>query len=203
MLAIQKGIPKEFVRSAAELYLSALWEKFEPILGNGERAIAIIESSIEAGNCFSALEDNDLIGVLAMQTAEQHFLNTGFTDFSTQYGFAGAIAKGIALQLLQYKPRHGELYVEGVAVADDARGKGVGTKLFEAMTNYARAQKYKTISLEVIDTNQRALQLYKRLGFAIKKRSSIWPLNKIIGWLFKASILMESSVDPKPATCTG
>ena len=200
MVAIQKGIPPEAIRSAADLYLSALWEKFRPVLGNDERAISVVESSIKPNNCFSAMEDHQLIGVLAIQTTKQHFLNPGLMDLKTHYGIAGAIAKGIALQLLQYKPRHGELYVEGVAVAEFARGKGVGTKLFEAMTNYARGQAYRTISLEVIDTNKRALTLYERLGFAIKKRSKIWPLNKIIGWPFNESILMELTVDVNPAT---
>lgn len=194
MISIQKGLPRDLIRPAADLYLSALWEKFVPILGDDEKAVAVMASSISADNCFCALENEILIGLLAVQTVEQHFLNPGFADLNSRYGFAGAIVKGIGLYLLQYKPRPGELYVEGAAVVDFARGKGVGTMLFEALINYARAQNYPTITLDVIDTNKRALQLYERLGFAIKKRSKLWPINKIIGWPFEESILMEYTV---------
>lgn len=196
MVTIQKGLPPDLIRSAAELYLSALWEKFCPILGNDESAIATVESSIAADNCFSALDDNNtLIGVLAIQTVEQHFLNPGFAGLKNHYGFVGALLKSIALHFLQYRPRQKELYVEGVAVVGVARGKGVGTLLFEALTKYAQAQEFNIISLEVIDTNKRALELYGRLGFVVQKRLKIWPINKIIGWPFEGSILMEYYID--------
>jgi len=42
--------------------------------------------------------------------------------------------------------------------------------------------------------NQRALQLYERLGFTIQKRSKIWPINKIIDWPFNETILMEQTI---------
>ena len=193
MVSIQKGLPPELVGSASELFLCALSEKLVPILGDDSRATELVESSIVVSSCFSALEDNKLLGVLAVQTEDQNFLNPSFKDLSTHYGFWGAIVKGVALHLLQYKPKHRELYVEGIAVVDFARGKGVGTKLFEELMSFAQTQNFRKITLEVIDTNHRALQLYERLGFTIQKRSKIWPVNKIIGWPFNETILMEQT----------
>jgi len=194
MVSIQKGLPPELVGSASELFLSALAEKFVPILGDDSKAIKLIRSSIVVSSCFSALEDNKLLGVLAVQTENQNFLNPSFKDLSAHYGFWGAIAKGVALHLLQHKPKPKELHVEGIAVVDFAQGKGVGTKLFEELMSFARTQSFKKITIEVIDTNQRALQLYERLGFTIQKRSKIWPINKIIGWPFNETILMEQTI---------
>ena len=194
MVSIQKGLPPELVGSASELFLSALAEKLVPILGNDLKATRLIRSSIVVSSCFSALEDNKLLGVLAVQTENQNFLNPSFKDLSAHYGFWGAIAKGFALHLLQHKPKPKELYVEGIAVVDFAQGKGVGTKLFEELMSFARTQSFKKITIEVIDTNQRALQLYERLGFTIQKRSKIWPINKILGWPFNEAILMEQTI---------
>ncbi len=194
MVFIQKGLPPELVGSASELFLSALAEKFVPILGNDSKATKLIRSSIVVSSCFSALEDNKLLGLLAVQTENQNFLNPSFKDLSAHYGFWGAVSKGFALHLLQHKPKPEELYVEGIAVVDFARGKGVGTKLFEELMSFARTQSFKKITLEVIDTNQRALQLYERLGFTIQKHSKIWPINKIIGWPFNETILMEQTI---------
>ena len=195
MVSIQKGLPPDLMRSASELVLSALWEKFVPILGDDSRAIEAVASSIAVSNCFCALEKSALVGLLALQTQDQNFLNFGFNDLYTRYGLWRAVVKGMALHFLQHKPRHGELYVEGVAVIDAARGKGVGTQLFDVLMNFARAQNYKIISLEVIDTNIRALHLYERLGFRIKKRTPLWPANKLIGWPFKESILMAYAIN--------
>ena len=194
MVSIHKGLPPELVGSASELFLSALSEKLVPILGDDSKATALLESSIMVTSCFSALKDNKLLGVLAIQTEDQNFLNPSFKDLSTRYGFLGAIVKGVALHLLQHKPKPQELHVEGIAVVDFARGKGIGTKLFKELTSFAQTQNFNKITLEVIDTNHRALQLYERLGFTIQKRSKVWPVNKIIGWPFNETIFMEQTI---------
>ena len=195
MVSIQKGLPPELVGSASALLLSALWEKFVPIRGDDSKATELVETSIVVSSCFSALEDNKLLGYLAVKTEDQNFLNPSFKDLSTHYGFWGAIVKGAALHLLQHhKPKPKELYIEGIAVVDFARGKGVGAKLFEGLMSFAQTQNFKKITLEVIDTNHRALQLYERLGFTIQKRLKIWPVNKIIGWPFNETILMEQTI---------
>ena len=191
MVSIQKGLPPDLVGFASELFLSALSEKLAPILGDDSNAVEFLGSSMVVGRCFSALEDNKLLGVLAMQTENQNFLNPSFKNLTAHYGFWRALAKGIALHLLQYKPKPEELHIEGIAVVDFARGKGIGTKLLEAFLHFAQTQNFKKTTLEVIDTNPRALQLYERLGFTIQKRSNIWPVNKIIGWPFDETILME------------
>ncbi len=194
MFFIQKGLAPEFAGSASALFLSALSEKLVPILGDDSKAIALVESSIIVSSCFSAWEDRKLLGVLAIQTEDQNFLNLSFKDLRTHYGFWGAIVKGVALHLLQHNPKPDELYVEGIAVIDYARGKCVGTKLFEELMSFAQTNNFKKVTLEVINTNHRALQLYERLGFTIQKRSKIWPLNKIIGWPFIETILMEHTI---------
>ncbi len=194
MFSIQRGLPSELAGSASELFLSALSEKFAPVLGNDSKATELFKASIVVSSCFSALEDNRLLGVLAVQTEDQNFLNPSFGDLSIHYGFWGAVVKGVALHLLQHKPKSEELHVEGIAVVDSARGKGVGTKLLEELMRFAQTRNFKKITLEVIDTNHRALQLYERLGFAIQKHSKIWPANKIIGWTFNETIFMEQII---------
>lgn len=194
MVSIQKGLPTALARPAAELIMSALWEKFVPILGSDDRATDVMAAAIAADRCFSALEDNALVGLLALQTKDHNFLNFGFKVLYDRYGFPGAAVRALALYCLQHHPRPGELYVEGVAVVEAARGKGVGTRLFEALMGFARTRDYDTLSLEVIDTNIRALKLYEQLGFHIKKRVGLWPANKLVGWPFKASILMECAL---------
>ena len=190
MVYIQRGLSPELVSSAANLFLTALGEKFVPILGNEANAIALVESSIVSTSCLSAEEDGKLLGVLAIQTNKQSFLDPDFKDLRAHYGIVGGIIRAAGLALLQHSPKPKELYIEGIAVADFDRGKGVGTKLFDELMIFARSQGFERVTLQVIDTNPRALKLYERFGFTIEKRSKVWPVNRMIGWHFSESIFM-------------
>ena len=51
-----------------------------------------------------------------------------------------------------------------IGVSEDARGRGVGTSLIEALIRSARSQGYRAVSLSV-DRQNPALALYERSGF--------------------------------------
>jgi ribosomal protein S18 acetylase RimI-like enzyme len=61
----------------------------------------------------------------------------------------------------------GELhaYVEDLAIAPDARGKGVARQLMGAVEEWARAQGYRRIRLAVWAQNERARGLYEHIGY--------------------------------------
>jgi len=52
-----------------------------------------------------------------------------------------------------------------IAVVPNARGKGVGTALLEALLERARGEGYAGISLSVDRANEGAMELYERHGF--------------------------------------
>ena len=194
MIIINEGLPEKFKSSAAELFLDALGEKFIPILGKDDRAKQLIESSIEVSSCVSAEEDGKLLGVLAIQTMDGSFFNPSLKELIFSYGLFRAIAKAINLSMLKHNTKVSELYVEAVAVTEFARGKGIGTKLFDSMIKFAKNKGYSHITLQVIDTNPRAKELYKRIGFSVIKKSRMWPFNKLVGWPFDEVFLMKKSI---------
>lgn len=49
--------------------------------------------------------------------------------------------------------------------APQARGKKVGSKLIEAIIDWAKKQKIETIKLDVVDSNKAAIGLYAKFGF--------------------------------------
>lgn len=190
MVSIQRGLLPELVSSAADLFVTALYEKLIPVLGNQAKAIAFIKSSIVPNSCFSAVEDGRLLGVLAIQTNEQGFLNIALKNLRDHYGLLGGIRRGLGLILLQHIPKPAEIYIDGIVVADFARGKGIGTKLIDELMIMGGSQGFERVTLHVIDTNPRALGLYERLGFTIQKCSNLWPANRIMGWTFSKWTLM-------------
>jgi GNAT superfamily N-acetyltransferase len=53
----------------------------------------------------------------------------------------------------------------GIAIKDEARGLGAGTKLMEAILSQAIKDGYSALSLSVDPANHHAVHLYKKFGF--------------------------------------
>ncbi|MCK9336830.1 MAG: GNAT family N-acetyltransferase [Arcobacteraceae bacterium] len=66
---------------------------------------------------------------------------------------------------LEYK---NSLRIYSIAIKDKYSKKGYGTMLVEFLINLAK-QKTKNLILEVKDDNQKAINLYNKLGFIAKK----------------------------------
>lgn len=62
-----------------------------------------------------------------------------------------------------------------IGIHSDSRGKGVGTKLFIHMIDWAKGVDLHRLDLTVIVTNEAAVNLYKKMGFEIEgvKRDSL------------------------------
>ena len=52
-----------------------------------------------------------------------------------------------------------------IALLKDYWGLGIGTAMFEEMIDKARQEKLEQLELEVIEGNQRAIELYHKMGF--------------------------------------
>lgn len=59
-----------------------------------------------------------------------------------------------------------EAWIGGIGVVPDMRGRGIGTKLMHAAEEHCRRKGADVVFLEVIEANQRAHALYRRLGYA-------------------------------------
>lgn len=100
----------------------------------------------------------------------------------------------MGLNLLHHKTAADEWYVDGIAVAEKMRGKGVGTELLGHLESLAEENGIRKISLEVINTNQKAQALYLCLGFVAGKRTALWPFNHLYGFPFDSVITMEKTL---------
>lgn len=72
--------------------------------------------------------------------------------------------------VLDYKPRHPSKYGNhvvtfGLVTDEKARQHGIATRLIEKCFECAKNEGFKKVTIQVLGTNKKALQLYKKIGF--------------------------------------
>ena len=69
----------------------------------------------------------------------------------------------------------------GMFVRPQARGRGVGEAVIDAVAGWARAQDASTVHLWVTETNKGARLLYERCGFTVTAERQPLPSNPALG----------------------
>jgi len=182
-------------KSIVKLLLSGVGGKIYPILGKGRKTKKLLEKSLNPENCFIYEENGRILGFLAYQNWRHSFLTPSLRKFIATYGFFEGILKTVILLFTGFSFRVNEMHIRSIVVSKSARGRGIGTKLFNAMMSYAKKKKVKTVTLDVVNTNSRAKMLYERLGFSAVKETELWPINKILDCNFDKVIFMRKNLE--------
>ncbi len=100
-----------------------------------------------------------------------HFTDSGFGEKPVWWAFVaeenGNII-GFALYYIRFSTWKGQrLYLEDFVVTEAARGKGIGTLLFDRIVEEAKEKNFNGISLQVLDWNEPAINFYKKYNAAI------------------------------------
>ncbi|MCG8426669.1 MAG: GNAT family N-acetyltransferase, partial [Chromatiales bacterium] len=70
-----------------------------------------------------------------------------------------------------------------LAVSDQRRGQGIGSRLMEALMEAARSRGIRVIEGEVLSDNHPMLSLMRRLGFAIRNSADDPSIKAVERWL--------------------
>jgi ribosomal protein S18 acetylase RimI-like enzyme len=162
---IQHGLPEVFRLDAARLYEDAFGKKYRPIIGPEAIGIKILEASMDAAYCFTATTAEQLLGVVGYSHEHHQFVFIRLALLVHYFGPFAGLARYAMFVLTNRHPKPGELLMRGIAVHPTARGKGVGTRLLDAIYQFACAHSYRSIRLDVVNTNPHARRLYERVGF--------------------------------------
>lgn len=65
-----------------------------------------------------------------------------------------------------------DLFIRGLEVKEEFRGKGYGKKVLDLIRNYAKSKRYKFLTLNFYKTNKIAERLYRNYGFVEDKYQS-------------------------------
>ncbi|MDZ4179334.1 MAG: GNAT family N-acetyltransferase [Coriobacteriia bacterium] len=165
-----RGIPPEMVSDAAELLAESFALKVQHELRprTPQQAVRLVAGSINEDLGWVALDmGGALVGIAGVGMHGRRFSHVGFRSLAREFGWLGAIPRWVlaAGEAVLTRPRKQQWRVEVIAVRDTARGRGVGTALLGAVIEAAREAGMRTVELEVVDVNERAMRLYEQIGF--------------------------------------
>jgi ribosomal protein S18 acetylase RimI-like enzyme len=167
---------------AVALYWQAFGGKLGRVLGPDEAALRFLDRVIRADHVLVATQDDTLVGLAGFKTAAGAFVAGTQDDLRAVYGRVGALWRGGLRWFLGREVENARFLMDGICVAQAARGHGIGSRLIDAICDEARQRGYSEVRLDVIDTNERARALYERLGFVAIAEARLGPLRHIFGF---------------------
>lgn len=195
MIRIVCGISEDQRAEVARLFWAAFSEKLTQVLGPEQKALRFLSEAINTECAFCAVDhEGRLLGVAGFKTTEGGMIGGSYRQLSAVYGRYGALWRGALLEFLERDLNARQMLMDGIFVDPDHRGKGVGSKLLEALEAKARREEFSEIRLDVVDENPRARALYERRGFEPVATQNMGPLRYVFG--FRASTTMVLRLGP-------
>jgi len=191
-MIVSGGIATRDRATVAALYWGAFGAKLGRVMWPEAKALVFIEAVLDGSHGICAHDDaGTLLGVAGFKTYEGALVGGTFRDLSHAYGIRGAVWRAAILQLLERDTENERFLMDGIFVAPDARGRGVGTALLGAIIDQARTRGFKEVRLDVIDTNPRARALYERRGFVACETQDLGPLKWLFGFSSATTMIYQ------------
>lgn len=120
------------------------------------------EGNFSYRNCVVAERDGEVIGLLCTFPIEAHEEDSGDPGDPI-------------LEPYERLEVPGSIYVCSLAVFDEFRGMGLGTRMLSIARDQARERGFRVLSLLVFERNAGAVRLYEREGFRVVDRATVVP----------------------------
>ena len=196
-LIIVDTLSENYRRPVAELLYEAFslkLHRLELFNTSREQTLRIYVESLNLDAGVYALEGATLVGVLAIDDGTKTLATFPWSTLTREFGFWGALLRKTVerLEHLTDRATADKWHVTHIAVAEAARGRGIGALLIQHMIARARAAGCPAVWLDVVDTNPRARALYTRLGFVAQKTKRFGFITRSAG--FTASTTMVRQI---------
>ncbi len=187
--------------ATGRLVAEAFRDKYVAIVGGSwDKALSITRDEIKqrgaSGNFFVAAEAASVIGAIEIISAEIQTLPASemLSIYFRHLGFGKGSRAAYLLSLLSRVIKPEEACVSSLAVAESARGAGVGKSLLARGEEFAAEIGKKRLVLWVAASNETAISLYKSSGFRVDSGFSSGGLKRFFGlesWLKMVKKIQE------------
>jgi ribosomal protein S18 acetylase RimI-like enzyme len=182
MIRVERGFSDDDRHKAAAMFWEAFEGKLNRCMGPKAKALMFLQEHIRPSFSFSAYDGDTLLGLVGFKAGQGGFVGGDYRDLAHVYGHVSAIWRGIVLSQFERDLEEGQLLLDGIFVSHSARSMGVGTALLNAIEQFGRAELYREIRLDVIDTNIKAKALYEREGFVSTAQVRTGVLQPLLGF---------------------
>jgi ribosomal protein S18 acetylase RimI-like enzyme len=182
MIEITEALPESDRTRAGQIYYEAFRRKLQPLVGQPAPTTLVLSAGLDLGMTFGAYVNGELLGIAGLHSQAGIFSHVVLRDSLEHLGLLRGMFAWVVLNLfgLGANCPPGELRIAALAVDARARGKGIGSRLLEAVLDKGRLEGYQAVRLEVVEPNTGARQLYERFGFSLVATHS-YPIKE--SWL--------------------
>ena len=201
-IMITNKINDEQKKEVARLYYQAFTKKFNYLwffTKEEEKAFQVLARSLQYNYGLYALEGNKVLGFIGLNKKNETFFPAIYTSFTKAFGVIGGTWRYVGFGIYRLTKESLDtktLYIDPVVVSAEARGMGIGTKLFDSTIELSKQLKLNYVTLDVVDTNPKAKKLYEKLGFKVLKEGNTKWITKKAGFEkyfhMKKNILIEN-----------
>jgi ribosomal protein S18 acetylase RimI-like enzyme len=181
-IMIQNGLPEQHRNQAAVIYYEAFSRKLVMLAVSRQKLTALLARLFNSQRAIIALTHEQCVGVVGLHYDQQFFTRTQLRIFTEELGWLRGLPGYLMFHAFEPAPRQDHLRIECLAVAPEARGKGIGSQLLSAVYTLAKKEGKTSVSLEVVDTNPDARRLYERQGFRVTRTMYYPYLSRIAGF---------------------
>jgi len=173
-VTLRQATPAD-IKSLARLWVATFPDKFGPILGDqAERVICDwLRLSKRHLQTTTVAEVNGVVtGYIILDTPSAPHPDNGrwlWQALQLHNGIFGALQSFILMVLINInrRPDKNESYIEMLGVAPAWRGEGLAAQLLNHAETVARREGAVQLTLNVVNDNTVAINLYKKMGFEI------------------------------------
>lgn len=195
-IIIEPGVRPHHCELAALGYWQAFAQKLAWPLGPEPKALEFLRENLDPAYAISAVSSSGtFLGVAGFKTKNGAFVGGDFDALAKVYGTICAAWRGMLISVLERDCEPGTLLMDGVFVAPQSRGLGVGSLLLDAIVKHAQTEGLDQVRLDVIDTNPRARALYERKGFHATAEQKMGLLGPLFGF-HSATTLIKATTGP-------
>ena len=196
MLKIQLhwGLPERYRLKVAAMLYDIFERKFRYMLGPRSLAVPFFATQLVPRFALLATQNRNLVGMAAAKTSSGELLTIRFLPWLRIYRQRALRSFIIGAPFYFERRKPDVLTLTSLSVKPAFRGKGIGTSLINEFIRIGSQRGFRSVHLEVINSNFRAKALYERLGFTVINYQTIpVPWDRWLG--FTGKYAMEYVLD--------
>ena len=164
-----KDLKGNIQEKISKLYVEAFGKDMGAISKNPEKLVKAFTHMFVVDDFYVCIIDNEVVGMMACTNKETYSIKHDKKYLIKELGLIKGLVANRILKKIFTKPRKYPIEIddktcsiENVVTNSKYRRKGIATSIMEYIFALNMYEKY---ILEVLDTNENAIKLYKKLGF--------------------------------------